>query len=246
EVFRKHFTLVLILVVVVTAAEAHLRYALVLALALDASAVDAAQAIRPNVFFVEGGPGVVAVSMVSLAAVSMLTASFAYAVLDLQHAGATTAAACLRRGLKSLPKVFLIQLVYTVATFVGYLIFIVPGVILNLMFAVAAPAAIAEGAGVSRSFTRSEALTRGYKGLVFVTYFVWWIAVAVVSYVITSSFSHAERYSLPYVAVQALVGGVLNSTTAVLSVFVYLGLLHEKGQGLDARVFAQETAAGRR
>jgi hypothetical protein len=245
EVFRKHFQLVVVFVVVVTAAEALLRYGLALALAPDAGAVDAARVIEPYGFYTaEGVPGALAVWLASLAGFSMLTASFAYAVLDLQLAGATSAAACLRRGLRALPKVFLIHLMYTLATALGYALFIVPGVILSLTYAVAVPAAIAEGAGAFESFARSAELTRGYKGLVFVTYFLWWIAVAVVGYVVSASFTYGGgRYTLPYVAVDALVGGVLNSTTAVLSVFIYLGLLRENGRGLDASAFAHDTAA---
>ena len=59
-------------------------------------------------------------------------------------------------------------------------------------------------------------------------------------YVVTYSFKYGGRHNtLASVAAEALVVGVLNSTTAVLGVFVFLGLLHEKGEGLDARAFAQ-------
>ena len=247
EVFRKHVQLVVIFVVVVTAAEALLRYVLVLALASDASAVDAARVIKPNGFYTaDGVSGALAVWLVSLAAFSMLTASFAYAVLDLQHAGATNAAACLRRGLKALPKVFLIQVMYTLAIGLGYVLFIVPGVILSLAYAVVVPVAIAENAGLFKSFARSAELTREFKGLVFVTYFLWALAVIVISFVVTFSFTYGGHNSLPFVAVQALVDSVLHSTTAVLGVFVFLGLLHEKGQGLDASAFAHDAAAAER
>lgn len=244
EVFRKHFHLVVIFVVVATAAETLLSYVLVLALASDAGALEAAQVIRRNGFFTaEGFAGGVVVWLISLASFSMLTASLAYAVLDLQHAGATSAAACLRRGLKVLPKVFLIQVMYTAAICLGYVLFIVPGVILSLAYAVVVPVAIAENTGPFESFARSAELTRGYKGLVFVTYFLWVLAVVVIGLVVNFSFTYGAHNSLPFAAAQALVQGVLNATTAVLGVFVFLGLLHEKGQGLDASAFAHEPAA---
>ncbi|HKG15652.1 MAG TPA: hypothetical protein VKB12_20190 [Pyrinomonadaceae bacterium] len=245
EVFRKHFQLVLILVVVVTSAEVLLRYALMLSMSPSADVADAAK-VMPScaVFDFAALPGGIAAWLISQAATALLSGSFAYAVLDLQHAGASSAGACLRRGLKSLPKLFLIRLMYTVATFVGYLMLVVPGVVLSVKYALALPAAVAENAGPFESFGRSSELTDGYKGLVFVTYFLWGLAVMVVGFVVTYSFTYGGPHnSLASVGAQALVQGVLNATTAVLSVFIFLGLLGENGQGLDASAFAHEAAA---
>jgi hypothetical protein len=118
---------------------------------------------------------------------------------------------------------------------------VVPGVLFSLIFAVAVPAAVAENVGTFESFNRSSGLTNGRKGLIFLTYFLWGLAVTAVSYVVSLSFTYGgQRGTFAAVAAQALVNGVLNSTTAVLSVFVFLGLLHEKGRVLDARLLAKD------
>lgn len=248
EVFRKHFPLVLILVVVVTSAEVLLRYLLMVAISPSAEVADAAKVLPAcAVFASDTMSGGVAVWLVSQAASALLTGSLTYAVLDLQHAGASSAGACLRRGLKSLPKVFLIKLMYTVATAVGYFVFIVPGVILSLKFALAVPAAVAENEGTFESFGRSSELTDGYKGLVFVTYFLWGLAVTAIGLVVSFSFTYGGQHnSLASVVTQALLQSVLNSTVAVLTVFIFLGLLHERGEGFDARPFARDDAAAAR
>jgi len=245
EVFRKHFQLVLILVVVVTSAEVLLRYLLARAVSQDAQFVDATTGVlSSNIFSPLWLPGVGPAWLVSVAASALLTGSLAYGVLDLQTAGATSAGACLRRGLKSLPKLFLIALICKVATTFGYAMLVVPGVLVSLVLAVAIPAAVAENRRTFESLNRSSELTNGHKRLIFATYFLWGLAVIAVSYVVAYSFTYGgQRGSLAAVAAQALVNGVLDSTTAVLSVFIFLGLLNEKGQGLDARVFAQGPAA---
>ena len=249
EVFRKQFPLVVVLVIVVTSVEILLRYVMMLAMSPSSAEVADAARVLPScaVFTLAQVPGGIAALLISQAATALLSGSFAYAVLDLQYAGTTSAGACLRRGLKSLPKVFLIKLMYTVATLLGYALLVIPGVIFSVAYALAVPAAVAEGAGVFKSFERSSELTTGYRGLVFMTYFLWGLAVTIISFVVSISFVYGrQQNSLAAVAVQALVQVVLNSTTAVLSVYIFLGLLREKGQGLDASAFAHETAAAER
>lgn len=245
EVFRKHFQLVLILVAVATTAEVLMSYALARAVSPGAQFVDATRVVIASpAIFPAGWSGVAFGGLATLVSSALLTGSLVHGVLDLQTVGVTSAGSCLRRGLKSLPKVFLVTLIYTVVTMLGYAMFIVPGVIFSIIFAVAVPAAVAENAGAFESFNRSSGLTTDYRWRVFGTYFLWWIAVSVVSYVVGLSFTHGgQRGTLAAVAAQALVNGVLNSTTAVLSVFVFLGLLNEKGQVLDARLLARGRGA---
>ena len=74
--------------------------------------------------------------LLTLAAGALLSGALVYAVVDLQRAGRSSARACLARGLKMLPKVFIVTLLYGVIVGVGYILFIVPGVIASLMLAV--------------------------------------------------------------------------------------------------------------
>lgn len=60
-----------------------------------------------------------------------------------------------------------IGLIAAVCCFFGYLVFIVPGVLLALAWSVATPVAVAERTGVFGAFTRSADLTRNHRGAIF-------------------------------------------------------------------------------
>jgi hypothetical protein len=60
-----------------------------------------------------------------------------------------------------------VGLIAAVCCFFGYLVFIVPGVLLALAWSVATPVAVAERTGVLGAFTRSADLTRNHRGAIF-------------------------------------------------------------------------------
>lgn len=228
EVYRKNFLLIITLVVVATLPEVLLQYGL---LQLLASA--------PDDTFYAAIPASLLVWLVSQAGAALMYGSLTYAVLDLQLAGSASAGESLRRGLKVMPKLFLIDLMWSVVIGVGSVLFIVPGIILSLMYALLVPVAIAEKRGPVESFDRSSKLTKGYKGLMFLTYFLWVIAIAVIGFIVGGSFAYGghDQSSFVVTLAQALVIGILNSSTAVLTVFIYLGLLHERRYSFDTRKF---------
>jgi hypothetical protein len=240
-VYRKHFTLVGLLVLVTTVPQALLQYGF-LRFAGAGGVVEPGAALVG--FAVTTG---VLLWLLMLAGASLLSGALVYAIVDVQRAGGASAGDCLARGLKALPKVFLVSLLSTVVTIPAYLLLIVPGVILSLMLAVGVPAAIVEGRGPVDALKRSYELTKGYKGLIFITYFLWWILIAVLSWVVTWSFANNGNLDpLPAVLLQTTVQGMLTSTTYVLTVYIYLGLLREHRSGFQTRTFTQdaEAAAG--
>jgi hypothetical protein len=227
EIYRKNFLLIIILVVVATLPEVLLQYGLLQAVT---HAPDEASAYAIV--------GTVVIWLITIAGSALLSGSLVYAVMDLQTAGASSAGASLRRGLRALPKVFRIQFMYSIVVFIGCLLLVVPGIILSLAFSLVIPVAIAEGRGPIDSFKRSLELTSGYKGLIFLTFFLWEIATIVIAFVISGSFSYGgPQDAFLVMLVNALVTGILNSSTAVLTVFIYLGILHERRQGFDTRAF---------
>lgn len=249
ELYRKNFLLVIILVVVATLPEVILRYGLVALMASTVGNPDvaASAAPTPEQFFAAILPGAVLVWLIMMAGQAFLSASLIHAVFELRRTGAAAAGESLRRGLKSLPKVFLVSLMYAVTVIVGYLLCIVPGVILSIMFALVVPVAIAEGRGPIESFKRSADMTNGYKGLIFMTYFLWVIATAIIGLIVNGSFAYGGgKNSFAVVLPQAFVTGVLNSSTAVLAGFIYLGLLSERGHGFDTRTVTPASDAAER
>ncbi|NNG05518.1 MAG: hypothetical protein HKM95_15650 [Inquilinus sp.] len=70
---------------------------------------------------------------------------------------------CVARGFGSIVPIVGVALVGGIASFLGLFLFIVPGIMLYLMFWVAVPAAVVERPGIFASLRRSAALTKGYR-----------------------------------------------------------------------------------
>ncbi len=236
-VYRKHFTLVGILVLLTTLPQGLLQFYVMRYAELEG---DPGPRIGPP------PEGALLLWLLSTVGTALLSASLVYAVADLQRAGHSSAGACLRRGLMALPKLILLSLLYSLVTGVGFLLFVVPGVICILMFAVRVPVAVLEGLGPIAALQRSHELTGGYKGLIFITYFLWWMLTLVLNWVLIGSFGRGGTLDLPTVLIQTAASGMLNSSLQVLTVYVYLGLLRERGSGSRGGAFARvpEAAAG--
>ncbi len=74
-------------------------------------------------------------------------------------------------------RVFLLMIVTGIGVGIGFLLLIVPGIILFLMWALAVPVTVLEDAGIGESFSRSRELTRGHRGRVFVIYLLYIVLV---------------------------------------------------------------------
>jgi hypothetical protein len=178
---------------------------------------------------------------------AILSGALAYAVIELQRTGAARAADCLRWGLGKMLKVIAVSVIcmiiyaapFAVAGASVYalgpiglivlLLMILPWVILMLTFSMAVPAVAIENRGVFESLSRSAELTKGFKGLIFLTYFLWSLLVIVLNLIVSGSFSFAGGGSFPGLVLQMLISGMLASSTHVLTVYIFLGILKERG-----------------
>ena len=80
--------------------------------------------------------------------------------------------ACINQGIARFLPVFALTLLWWLGVVFGFLVFIVPGVILIVIWSAALPALVVERNGVFEAFGRSRTLTRGWRGIVFVTLLV--------------------------------------------------------------------------
>jgi uncharacterized membrane protein len=131
---------------------------------------------------------------------------------------------------------------------IAFLLMVLPWIIVTLTFSVAVPVAAIENRGVIESLTRSAELTRGHKGLIFLTYFLWGVVITLLNLVTTLSFYYGGggEGTLPALLVQMLVDGMLSSSMFVLTVYVFLGILSENRQGFAARAYAPGPEAAAR
>jgi hypothetical protein len=88
--------------------------------------------------------------------------------------------------LSLVPTLLGLAIIQALAEGIGFVLLIVPGVILATIWAVTVPAAVIEKTGVFGAFSRSGDLTRGHRWSVFGLIFVYFIALMIVNLVATA------------------------------------------------------------
>ena len=122
------------------------------------------------------------------------------------------------------------------AIFLGFLLLIVPGVILVIMWYVATPAFVIERLDISASMARSSALTKGHRWGIFGMLILLYISVAIVEVVIEHTLALTGSTGL--VTCGSLVwAGLSGAFGSVLAVAAYYDLRVAK-EGIDTRQLA--------
>ncbi|MBV9342173.1 MAG: hypothetical protein JO159_14970, partial [Acidobacteria bacterium] len=75
-------------------------------------------------------------------------------------------------------------LVIIIAAFLGFLLLVIPGIYLLLMWSLAIPVTVLEGGGLNLSTARSRQLTNGSRGRIFIIYLLIVVLAIVISVVI--------------------------------------------------------------
>ncbi|MDB5707261.1 MAG: putative integral rane protein [Sphingomonas bacterium] len=155
-------------------------------------------------------------------------------------------------GLQVALPLFVLGILLGLGVTLGFLLLIVPGIILYLMWAVAAPALVEEQAGVFEAFGRSRYLTKGARwkilalGLIMLV--IYWIfsavaGVALVTIYGVQGLAAAVQQGLPltWLAVSAVISTILTAIIATIQTSLYIELRDWKdGPGSEAlsEVFA--------
>lgn len=100
------------------------------------------------------------------------------AVSDLNGRRASLGA-CLSTGVKFFLPTLAIAILFSFGVAFGFLLLIVPGLILTTMWVVAVPVEVVEKTGVFGSFSRSAALTKGHRWQIFALFLVY-VAISAV------------------------------------------------------------------
>ena len=106
------------------------------------------------------------------------------ATMTAAEGGRATLGECLSTGLRRALPLLGVAVLSALGIGFGFLLLIVPGVILYLMWSVAIPVAVVERRGVIGSLSRSNELTSGAKGTIFALMLIVWVimmAAAMVS-----------------------------------------------------------------
>lgn len=103
----------------------------------------------------------------------LLQASVVHASIVDLNGGKASFADSLRVGVSHLLPVLGISVLMTIALIFGFMLLIVPGVMMAVAWAVAVPTQVVEKTGVIRSFGRSAELTRGSRWSIFALFFIY-------------------------------------------------------------------------
>jgi hypothetical protein len=168
----------------------------------------------------------------------LISALHIHAAADVREGEVPKIGPVARRGLKALPVVAAAAVVSSIGIYLGFLLFVVPGVILLLRWAVVAQAAATEGAGWSAALRRSRQLTAGHYRHIF----AFGILVALIWAVPTSiSIAVYHLHNVGSFAIRLVVGIVTSSFTALAGALLFYDLSVRRGtEPLEIRT----TAAG--
>jgi hypothetical protein len=105
--------------------------------------------------------------------------------------------------------------------FLGFMLLIVPGVILSVMWVVAAPAVVAEKRGIMESFQRSRDLTRGSRWMIFAIIVVYFIIAMILGMVVAGvGFAGAGALATGAAAGRVSIGALI--LTPIVNVITYI------------------------
>lgn len=133
-----------------------------------------------------------------------------------------------------------LAILMAIAVGIGWILLIVPGVILYIMWAVASPALVAERTGVFGAFGRSRELTKGARWKVFavelVIVIVWWLISGIVGVMIfrligIEGMQQFGQRGLPlgWLIGNAVLSTLINAIWSTVQTSLYVELRNWKG-----------------
>lgn len=129
-----------------------------------------------------------------------------------------------------------LAILMAIAVGIGWILLIVPGVMLYIMWAVASPALVAERTGVFGAFGRSRELTKGARWKVFaielIIVIVWWIISAVVGVMVFRMIGIGQiQQGLPlgWLIGNAVLSTIVNAVWSTVQTSLYVELRNWKG-----------------
>jgi len=144
---------------------------------------------------------------------------------------------CIAAAVRVLLPLIAIGLIFGIAVGFGFVLLIIPGVILMVMWSVAGPAVVVERDGVMRAFSRSSELTKGSRWKIFglflvllVIYIVIFALLAVVGLRMVSA-GATEPFGLANMIGNAISAVVLNLLWGTIQPSLYLELRQAKEGG---------------
>lgn len=172
--------------------------------------------------------------LVSIITNAVLQGALIYGTIRDLNGARASFGECLAMGLRNFMPVILLSLLMALALIVGFLLFIVPGVMMLVAWCVAVPALVSEQTGIVGAFGRSAELTRGNRwrifGLVLLFVVLSWIVGLLVSPLSLAAIAMGPQGMVVSQMITNSVSGVINAligATGASVIYVELKRLKE-------------------
>lgn len=143
---------------------------------------------------------------------------------------------CLAAGARVLLPLIAVALLFGLAMMVGFLLLVVPGIIVMVMWSVAAPAVVVERDGVFASLSRSQELTKGHRwkilGLFLVLLVIYIIVFVVLGFIGLSTIrSPSESFTVVNLVGSLITSAVVNLLWGTIQPSLYVELRQARNGG---------------
>jgi hypothetical protein len=187
--------------------------------------------------------------LLSLVLVALMYSGSIHGYLRAARGSEVSPGECFSVGLAKVLPMLALTLLWGIAIFFGFMLIIVPGVILITLWVAIMPALVGEGCGIIESFGRSRELTRGSRWSVFAVLLIFVIALYVLMILILGSIIGATamgggfnpeamaNMTNPLVlVVSGLFGWIMAMMLSAMLTSVYVELMLVKEGGLTGQL----------
>jgi len=193
------------------------------------------------------GAGIFLTSMISFVVSALVQGALTRATVSANEGTRATFGESLSAALRVLLPLIGLSLLWAIGVGIGFVLLIVPGIILLMVWAVAVPALVVERGGIFAAFSRSAELTKGARwkifGLCIVLLVIYWLLSALIGLVGLGMYSAANPagFTVANVIGSMVVGTIFNMLWGTVQPSLYVELRQWKeGDSADnlAQVFA--------
>lgn len=171
-------------------------------------------------------------TLLAMLASYWLQAALVYGTIATMRGNRASMGETFSRSLGALGAVILLAIVISICVGLGFMLFIVPGIIIAVMFWVAIPAEVVERGGVFASLKRSRELTKGHRWSIFALFVLLVVLMMVISGALGLILGQSE--GLPGILFQEVLGMFVSGIWAVITAVAYHDLrVIKEGSGAE-------------
>jgi uncharacterized membrane protein len=171
-------------------------------------------------------------TLLAMLASYWLQAALVYGTISTMRGNRASMGETFSRSLGALGTVILLAIVISICVGLGLILFIVPGIVIAVMFWVAIPAEVVERGGVGASLKRSRELTKGHRWSIFALVVLLIVLMMLISGVLGMIIGQSE--GLPAIVFQEILGMFVSGIWAVITAVAYHDLrVIKEGSGAE-------------